>query len=131
MDFLNSMSIYWKRFFKVLFCTFLLFVLGLFYYVLSSYGIGFKCPLYEYLGIQCGFCGATRMCSALIEFRFKDAFNYNQFLFVFTPVFILLYAYYAFIYIKTGEINTMKLEERYGLYFLILLSIFTFIRNVI
>ena len=43
----------------------------------STTGIGLPCPLREFTGWQCPFCGGTRMGSALLHLDIGAAFAYN------------------------------------------------------
>ena len=50
------------------------------------------CPLYQWTGWQCPFCGAQRMMQALMHGDFMQAFNYNPLLMCALP-FLLLGAF--------------------------------------
>lgn len=41
-----------------------------------------ECPLHKLTGIQCMFCGGTRMLIAILHLDFKTAFILNPFLYI-------------------------------------------------
>ena len=47
------------------------------------------CPLYQWTGWQCPFCGAQRMMQALMHGDFVQAFNYNPLLMCALPFLLL------------------------------------------
>lgn len=48
-----------------------------------------SCPLYQWTGWQCPFCGAQRMMQALMHGDFVQAFNYNPLLMCALPLLLL------------------------------------------
>lgn len=132
MNLWNRLSKITQRVIKFILFTLSIFLLGMLYYVIvSKLGFGFFCPLYKFFNIQCGTCGLTRMCTALIDFRFKDAFNYNQLYFILSPVIVYLYFKIGYNYIKSGEVYTTNIEDKLFAMILVLTAIFAVFRNFI
>ena len=52
------------------------------------------CLVHEITGLYCPGCGATRMIISMLQGDFKQAFFYNQLLFISTPIFIVLFIDY-------------------------------------
>jgi len=77
------MSTAWK---KTLRDILIVFVIGFIYYLIVRFlGQGITCVFYTLTGLPCPSCGITRMFICLSQFRFADAFHYNQFLFFTWP----------------------------------------------
>lgn len=131
MNLWNRLSETVKRIIKFCFATLCIFFSGMIYYVLADYGLGMSCMLYKFFNIQCGTCGITRMCSALIEFRFKDAFNYNQLYFILLPVIVYLYIKIGINYVKSGEVKLSDFDENIVYLILMATGVFAVVRNII
>lgn len=91
-------------------------------------GKSYICPLYYYFDFNCPGCGSTRMLKALLNFDIYQAFRYNSFIFLTMPLLILLYAYEAYLYIKTELLSTW-LDLVLAIY-AVLLSIYGIVRNI-
>lgn len=60
------------------------------------------CPLYALTGLQCPFCGGTRMAEALLRLDFAAAFDWNPYLMIALPLLFLLFAAREWIYLRGG-----------------------------
>ncbi|MGC4940200.1 DUF2752 domain-containing protein [Kribbella sp. DT2] len=60
---------------------------------LSGGRIGLPCPLHAVTGLNCPFCGTTRMAAALLEGDVARAWPYNPPMFVVLPVVALVVGY--------------------------------------
>jgi hypothetical protein len=60
---------------------------------LSGGRIGLPCPLHAVTGLNCPFCGTTRMAAALLEGDVGRAWPYNPPMFVVLPVIAMLVGY--------------------------------------
>lgn len=69
--------------------------LFLFLYLNHTYSFAIPCFFHELTGLYCPGCGITRMCLALLEFHFYQAFRFNPFLFLLFP-FIIGYGIYLY-----------------------------------
>ena len=54
------------------------------------------CPLHQFTGWDCPFCGGQRMICALFRADFTNAFLYNPFLMCSLPLFSIWLAHYLF-----------------------------------
>ncbi len=86
------------------------------------------CPWKKNFNIDCAGCGGTRMLKALIDLDFYQAFRFNPFLFC---LFIIGFIYVVYIFIcKIRKINYYKIQDRDLWILLILVILFTILRNI-
>lgn len=92
-----------QRCFRVLRTACFLLAAGAAYgiFVLQT-GIGMVCPIYFVTGWKCPGCGVTRMCTALLQLKFAEAFSANPVLLLLSPVLAVLFLKYIADYVKTG-----------------------------
>lgn len=64
------------------------------------------CPLYSLFGLQCPFCGGTRMAEALLRFDFAGAFFHNPYLMIALPLAALLLLIREWRYLRSGTTRT-------------------------
>lgn len=88
------------------------------------------CLVYEITGLYCPGCGATRMIISMLHFDFKQAFFYNQLLFVSTPIFIVLFIDYVISNIRGKKELYKKIPNIVYYIYIALLIIFMIIRNI-
>lgn len=69
----------------------------------SFTGWAVPCSVYLITGLKCPGCGVTRMCLAIMDFDFKNAYQSNQMLFILLPVLFYLLGSYALGYIRSGR----------------------------
>lgn len=101
-----------KRIFIVMAIIFAILCVGLGYAVLlTQYGIGLHCPIRSTIGINCPFCGLTRMCLAILRFIFVNqdfselayAYSMNPFVIYMSPFVVYLIGNNIIHWIKEGE----------------------------
>ena len=54
--------------------------------LISRIGFGIPCMFHILTGLDCPSCGISRMCMALLQLRFADAFRYNPAIFCLLPL---------------------------------------------
>lgn len=93
-----------KRIFKSVFffLSGLLFLI-VYYIIYKKTGYGIPCVIHEVTGFYCPGCGITRMIFALFTGHIKEAFMYNQLLFIMLPFLIFYFAYELYLYITAKE----------------------------
>jgi len=120
-----------KRLIKVAILYSSLFLLFIGYYIFASItDITIPCIFRELTGYQCPGCGLTHLFFDLLNFRFKDAFNDNQFVFILLPFLIafIIYKTYLYIHNKKDEIIS-KIPLIFKIALLIAAILFGIIRN--
>ena len=86
------------------------------------------CPWESNFNIDCAGCGGTRMVKSLMKFDFYQAFRFNPFLFILLII-VIIYIIYIFI-CKLTKKKYYKIKDKDLLVFLILVILFTIIRNI-
>lgn len=61
-----------------------------------------QCLFYSVTGLYCPGCGGLRGTHFFLHLDFEDAFHFNPFVFITTPLIIYTAAYYSF-YLLTGK----------------------------
>ena len=79
---------------KKLFLSISILILGLFAFLLflflnQTYSFYIPCFFHKITGLYCPGCGITRMVLSLLHLDFYQAFRWNPFLFLLTPLFIV------------------------------------------
>ena len=88
----------------------------------------FPCPWKENFNIDCCGCGATRMFKSLLKLDFYQAFRFNPLIFS-----LLIVSLFYLIYIVVCKIrrkNYYKIKDSDLWILLILVIIFTILRNI-
>lgn len=124
-------GLYLKRIRQFILFSFSVLFLGLTYYVLVRLGYAINCPFAYFFNMDCLFCGLTRMCMAIIEMRYIEAFYYNQAAFIMLPFIMFLYFKTGITYIKSGRIRNTEFDNRLALLMFISIVIFGIIRNLV
>jgi len=88
------------------------------------YFLGYECPIHKYLYLYCPGCGITRMFIAIFSFDILYAIKCNAYVF-FLLLFILIYIFLKYIL----KINII-LDIKFYYSLLVLLVIFTILRNI-
>jgi hypothetical protein len=104
---------------------------GITYYFIARAGYGLHCLFSDIFHIDCPFCGLTRMCVAIIELRFKDAFYFNMSAFMLLPVCIGLYLKYGYVYVMSGKISNTDFDNKLLLLLAIIMIVNGVVRNII
>lgn len=116
--------------------VFLLTLLAISYYGIlfgKEDQIGMVCFFNDTLGWQCPGCGGQRAVAALLGGDFKDAFVLNPLIYFY----IILIGYLIFMLVEGYFLKNQKviakfsLPTNFGYWFLILILIFTLLRNFI
>lgn len=102
-----------------------------YYLLLVHFNIGIPCLFNTITNLKCPGCGITHLILNLVNFRFKQAFLCNQFIFIASPfiIYFIIKSYLFWLLNITFKLN--KAENI--LIFLLLISsiIFTIVRNII
>lgn len=86
---------------------------------------------HKFTGLLCPGCGITRMILAILHLDFKSAFQYNQVVFIFSPI-ILYFIIRLYVYWLKSENYKLSLIENIVVYIMLtILLIFGIIRNII
>ena len=121
-----------KRILKTIFFLILGILLLIGYYFLNKKtGFYIPCAIHEFTGYNCPGCGLTRMIFALCQFKIKEAFGYNQFLFICLPILLFYFGYQIYLYIfdKKDKIFS-KIPNYMNIIFLIIVIAWGIIRNL-
>lgn len=115
---------------KILKVTLLtLFFLGG-YAVLAYNGWGIPCLIKKITGLDCPGCGNTRASLALLRFDIKSMLQYNLF-FPLECVYVIgVYSACSVNYIKKGKFSYHTKPNFFDISFLVLLVLWTVVRNV-
>ncbi len=110
--------------------TVILFMAGVAYYIFVTVTpFSYKCYIHELFGIDCPVCGTTRMMLSLAHFRFSEAFNYNQYIFITLPY--IIYEIIYLFYLNESKKPAGKINRVILYLWVILLFIFGVVRNVL
>lgn len=91
-------------------------------------GIGIVCPLSYFFDYDCPGCGVTRMCEAILDGDFYQAFRFNCFVFLTAPIIAVLYIWQAIVFIWNGKIIKNLDIILFG--YAIALTLFGILRNM-
>lgn len=118
-----------KRVIAILLFSLLLTIIATMLLVVKKYfNIGIRCTFYEILHIYCPGCGGTRMIVALSNLDLYQAFRYNPFLFVTSPILFVTYIQQSILYIKYERFSNYL--DKLLIVYAIILIIFGIIRNI-
>lgn len=97
-----------------------------FFIIIILYSIGkpIPCLFHKITKLYCPGCGITRMFASIFKLNFKEAFNYNQF------VFILLVLYIILTIIRLITKKEIKIPSIILYIIIILAIIFCILRNI-
>lgn len=121
-----------QRLLRVILWTALLAGIGLLYgFFVSRTGIAIPCIFHLVTGLKCPGCGVTRMCVALMHLDFRSAYEYNQMIFILSPVLLFIFLTCVIGYIRNGHWETNR-TQNVVLYVCIALLIgFGIARNIV
>jgi len=92
-------------------------------------GYRIQCPIHHFTNINCPGCGTTRLMESIIfDFNIYQAFRWNPFVFIFSPVVVIEYIRQNIYYLKYGRL-TNNLDKEL-ITFAILLIAFGVLRNI-
>lgn len=105
-------------------------VFTIYYVLVAHFHVSVPCIFHEVTGLLCPSCGVTRMILALFRLDFKSAYNYNQVLFIFSPL-LLYFIIKTYIYWVLGVVVQLNKVEKYlGVGLIVVLIVFGIYRNV-
>lgn len=118
-----------KRVIAILLFSLLLTTIATMLIVAKKYfNIGISCTFYEILHVYCPGCGGTRMIVALSNLDFYQAFRYNPFLFVTSPILFVIYIQQSILYIKYERFSNYL--DKFLIIYAVTLIMFGIIRNI-
>lgn len=120
-----------QRLKRLIIYTMLAGVIGLILYIIYELtGLGFKCPVNEFLGIKCAGCGNTHFVGSLLKLNFKEAFSYN-YLFPLELFYIAwVYSFSAKRYLNGGKFNYIAPFKALDIACLIIIGLWIPLRNI-
>lgn len=105
------------------------FALGIIYSFIVRYTpFSIPCFFQMITGLKCPGCGITRLILYLMDFQFYDAYCANRFLFITSPILILIFILNFFC---KEEIRTMSFTKRITLFYACSLIVWGIIRNIL
>lgn len=121
-----------KRLIRVITYTLCIFMAGFVYGIFARYtGLAIPCPVYTVTGLKCPGCGVTRMCMALMQLDFREAFLCHPVLFLLLIPLGTVCMGIAVTYVKDGT-KTLRPWQNIILYISIVLLIgYGVVRNLI
>ncbi len=114
--------------YKYLFIILGAILLLLLFYFYSPYEYAFfpQCPTYKYLGLHCGGCGLQRSIFHLVHGEWFLLLRSNLFL----PVWFVLFMNYIYNQYKNTVQNAWLMQNKVLITIIILLIIYSIIRNL-
>ena len=118
---------------KKLFLSISILILGVFAFLLflflnQTYSFYIPCFFHKITGLYCPGCGITRMVLSLLHLDFYQAFRWNPFLFLLTPLFIVYGVAYFLYWLYDRE--APKLPNTIWNILLIAAIVFMALRNI-
>lgn len=109
-----------------------IFGIGLIYYLwVVITDIYIPCIFRVLTGYKCPGCGIAHMFVAISQFDLSGAFLANPLMFIFLPLWGIIYGVSMVYYIKTGEkMNGGKIVKFLEYSFLLLIFVFWIVRNI-
>lgn len=103
----------------------------LFIFFQNSKGM-LPCSIKDLTGLDCPGCGGQRAISAILKGDFKQAFYYNELIYIYLIVIIYLYIFYIEKYLVKDEqiANRLIVSNKFAFYFLLIIILFMIIRNI-
>ena len=121
-----------RRLWQVILSSAVILIIGLTYGVFVKItGIAIPCVFYRVTGLKCPGCGVTRMCVALLQFRWREAWNCHSMLMIQLPFLGLIAMRNVIAYIKKGFCRVSHLETTIIYICIVLLVGFTMFRNIV
>lgn len=115
-----------KRLIKVILLSLLLAVILVGYYFINRhFHIGIPCIVHSTTGYYCPGCGVTRMLFSLLSLKIKDAFMYNQLMFILLPFIVIYYLYFMYSHIVGKKADLLNRLPK-GIWVVLLVSVFVF-----
>ncbi len=119
-----------QRALKVIKIALFLIAIGLAYAIFIHFtGLGIPCVFRKITGLKCPGCGVTHMCTALLRFDFRAAFDANPVVLCLLPVLFPLLIVQIVKYIRTGSRKTTPVQNCIIIGAIVILLIFGIVRN--
>lgn len=96
--------------------------------LMNVLGVSYECTIWEYFGVYCAGCGATRMAIEIMHLNFYQAFRYNEFIMCTIPYVAYTYVKECVCYIRTGDVSEKALKKT--VVYAVLLILFGIVRNM-
>ena len=121
-----------KRILKVIFFLILAILIIISYFLLNKrFGFGIPCLFHEITGLYCPGCGSTRMLFAILKGNIKEAFMFNQFVFILLPFLFLYVGYQIYLYIMAKKDTILSRIPNYVFIIVAVLAvIWGVVRNI-
>lgn len=117
---------------RVLLYTMIALGVGLGYaLIISRIGFGIPCFFNLVTGLDCASCGVSRMCMALLQFRFAEAFSYNPAIFCLLPLGAVVGISWIVSYVRTGKVKTAGWMNVSIVFMIVTLILFGIVRNLV
>lgn len=116
---------------KIRLLVFILGILSTYYFVVRYTGFGIPCLFYSVFHLKCPGCGITHMLMALVEGRWKEAFESNPYLFVSFPYLVYLCIVQFFCWLTEKKKKMGKVQNCILFVYLFGLIVFGILRNII
>ncbi len=97
----------------------------------EQYGVYPRCPIFEWTGLLCPGCGATRALASLAHGNLAEALHWNALVVMLLPVFV---AWGVVVYRRalSGEGTTWPKLPNYGVMaLLVVAAVFVIVRNIV
>lgn len=121
-----------RRLWRVILYGVAILGIGLLYGVFVKVtGMAIPCVFYRVTGWKCPGCGVTRMCVALLQFKWSEAWNYHPMLLIQLPFLGLIALRNIVAYIKNGVCRVSRFETVVIYIGIVLLIGFTVFRNLV
>lgn len=121
-----------KRLKQVLLYTAIALCAGLAYaWLVSKIGFGIPCIFHTVTGLDCPSCGVSRMCIALLQLRFADAFGYNPAMFCLLPLFLSVGIGWIIGYVRHGRTELQRWMYAAVIFMICVLILFGIARNLV
>ena len=105
---------------------------GLLYaWLISRIGFGIPCMFHMLTGLDCPSCGISRMCLALLQLRFADAFRYNPAIFCLLPLLLAVAVGWIVRYVRCGSVKLQRWMNIAVIFMICVLILFGFARNLV
>ena len=92
-------------------------------------GYRIQCPIHHFTNMNCPGCGTTRLMESIIfDFNIYQAFRWNPFVFIFSPIVVIEYIRQNIYYLKCGRLTDNLDKELIA--FVITLIAFGVLRNM-
>ena len=110
----------------------IIIVLAVIIYLIQGHftHIYIPCLFHSVTGLWCAGCGGSRMVISILHGDFKQAFYYNQLLFVSTPIFLFFFIDYIISNIISKKELYKSIPKFVYYIYIVLLVLFMILRNI-